>query len=335
VAALLLLVAKRCTAWLAAWMLGVVILLTATMALAPAIAACQMAQRLNVPLSLGNYLAHAVHVNLGSPQVERSVAYGTAGDGTKLELDVWRSGLSDAGPLRPAILFVHGGAWTGGTRSMHPDWNRWLNGLGYEVFDVEYRLPPPARWKEEVGDVKSALGWIASHANEYHVDPARISMMGSSAGANLAMLAAYAMDDPQLPPSTRVPRVAVRSNINLYGPSELALLYRNGKSPEFGHSSMEKYIGGTPEQFPDRYRALSPLFHVDDKSPPTITLLGTSDRLIDAEQADLLNAALTKAGVRHEMVFLPGNDHGFDVNWGGFGTQIARAKIKEFLDAHP
>jgi acetyl esterase/lipase len=126
----------------------------------------------------------------------------------------------------------------------------------------------------------------------------------------------------------------VRSCINLYGPSDLALLYRNGKSPEFGHSSMEAYIGGTPEEFPERYRALSPLFHVSPGSPPTITLLGASDRLIDAEQADLLNAALVKAGVRHEMVFLPANDHGFDFNWGGFATQVARAKIREFLAAH-
>jgi hypothetical protein len=38
--------------------------------------------------------------------------------------------------------------------------------------------------------------------------------------------------------------------------------------------------------------------------------------------------------VVHESHLLPGNDHGFDINWGGFGTQIARAKIKDFLQRH-
>jgi len=50
--------------------------------------------------------------------------------------------------------------------------------------------------------------------------------------------------------------------------------------------------------------------------------------------AQLLNEALTKAGVLHEMIVLPANDHGFDVNWGGFGTQIARVKIKQFLEKY-
>jgi acetyl esterase/lipase len=50
--------------------------------------------------------------------------------------------------------------------------------------------------------------------------------------------------------------------------------------------------------------------------------------------AQLLHEALTKAGVPHEMIVLPDNDHGFDVNWGGFGTQIARVKIKHFLERY-
>jgi len=41
---------------------------------------------------------------------------------------------------------------------MIPGWNRWLNELGYGVFDMEYRMPSPVRWLDEIGDVKSALG---------------------------------------------------------------------------------------------------------------------------------------------------------------------------------
>lgn len=333
-AALLTYLADRCEAKLAAWMFGFVLIMTTVMALTPTIAVWQRARGLNVQLSLATYLAQATHLNKGGPQLDRSVAYGKAADGTKLELDVWRTSRPNTGPLRPAIVLVHGGAWIHGTRSMFPEWDFWFNELGYEVFDVEYRLPPVAGWQDEIGDVKSALGWVGAHAGEYHVDPARISVMGNSAGANLALLAAYSAGDPQLPPSTDVPAVAARSVINLYGPSDLALGYRCDKSAAYVRSAMRTYLGGTPEEFPERYRALSPLSHIGPHTPPTLTILGTSDRIVATEQADVLAQALARAGVPHETYFLPGNDHGFDVNWGGFGTQIARARIRDFLDRY-
>jgi hypothetical protein len=48
----------------------------------------------------------------------------------------------------------------------------------------------------------------------------------------------------------------------------------------------------------------------------------------------MLDEALTKAGVANELYLLPASDHGFDINWGGFGTQIVRTKIQHFLQSH-
>src|SRR6185436_1461537 len=171
--------ARRGGARLSAWTCGFGVLLTAAMALVPAVAIWRTAAACDVPLSLSEYFANAARLNIGSPHPELGVVYGTAADGTPLVLDAWRTGPPAEGPPRPAVLVLHGGAWTHGARSMMPDWDRWLNGCGYEVFDVEYRLPPPVRWLDEIGDVKAALGWVAAHAAEYHVDPARISLMGA------------------------------------------------------------------------------------------------------------------------------------------------------------
>jgi acetyl esterase/lipase len=328
-------VAKPSRARLARTLFGFVAILTAIMGLTPAFAMWQRARQLGVPLSLGNYLENATRMNDGHPpQLNRSVSYGTAKDGASLQLDVWSTGLPNSGPLRPAVVFLHGGGWIVGNRSERPDWNRWLNKLGYEVFDVEYRMPPPVRWQDEIGDVKAAVGWVAAHAADYHVDPARISIMGESAGGNLALLAAYSMGDPGLPASTGVVPVAIRSVIDLYGPTEMAKLYDTTSSPGFVQYSESTYIGGIPEEFPERYHALSPLYHINAQTPPTITFQGTMDRLVPMEQATMLDAALTKAGVAHELYLLPANDHGFDINWGGFGTQIARTKIQDFLQSH-
>jgi acetyl esterase/lipase len=305
-------------------------LLSLAMGLLPVLAIWREARRLSVPLSLQEYVRHGKGLATGSPVKERTVVFGTTSDGSKLELDVWRTGQGTTGPLRPAILMVHGGGWKYGTRSATPKWNAWLNDLGYEVFDVEYRMPPPVRWLDEVGDVKAALGWISVHAAEYHVDPARISIMGGSAGGNLAMLAGYSVNDSTLVPSIDVPPIQPKTVINFYGPSDMVLGYKECPSPDVP-PAMEEYIGGSPQQYPERYRALSPITHVRAGTPPTITFLGTLDRLVLENQATLLDDAMKKAGATHEMYLLPANEHAFDLNWGGFATQIARAKVRDFL----
>jgi acetyl esterase/lipase len=318
----------------AAGVFGLVVILSSFLALWPSIAMWQLARQESVPLSLGTYLAYATHRDIGGPQLERTVVYSTIGDGTKLVLDVWLSNVAITGSLSPAVVKVHGGGWTGGSRSQGIDWNRWLNQLGYHVFDIEYRMPPPERWKDEVGDVKCALGWVVANAPKYRIDPERISIMGNSAGGNLAMLAAFSMGDPRLPPSCDIPTVLVKSVVNLYGPADLTLLYSSSGNLTDAANPLTQYIGGSPTQYPDRYLAVSPISYVGAKTPPTITLLGTSDHDIPTDQARSLDQAFTHAGVPHETYLLPGNDHGFEVNWGGFGAQFARDKIKAFLQKH-
>jgi len=158
--------------------------------------------------------------------------------------------------------------------------------------------------------------------------------MGFSAGGNLAMLAAYSVDDPELPPSCDVPAVPVRAVINLYGPPDLPLGYRSSGSLDYSRACLTAYTGGTLTDVPERYRALSPISHVRTSTPPTITFLGLRDRIVTVEQAAELQVALAQAGVPHPTWLLPATDHGFDFNWGGFNTQFARARLEEFLREH-
>ena len=222
-------VAWRFGALVPASAFALVAALTAATALWPSIALWQQARQDHVSLSLGAALIP--RLNAGGPALEGSVVYATAADGTRLKLDVWRADSAATGAPHPAVVRVHGGAWIQGTRSDLSDWDRWLNRLGYDVFDIDYRMPPPARWRDEVGDVKCALGWVAAHADTYHVDPKRISVMGYSAGGNLALLAAYSMGDPRLPASCSTSTVTVRSAVNLYGPPDLSLIYRSAAAP--------------------------------------------------------------------------------------------------------
>jgi acetyl esterase/lipase len=224
------------------------------------------------------------------------------------------------------MVRVHGGGWIGGGRGEAPAWNRWLNGRGMVVFDVDYRLPPPERSQDEVADVQSALRWVAAHATRCGADPDRISLMGHSAGGNLALLAAYRGATERQPP--------VRCVVNLYGPADLTDLWATSGSRRYVDSCLGSYLGGRPDEVPERYAAASPLRHVTAAAPPTLTVLGTSDRIVPAGQARRLAAALEDAGVYSETVLLPATDHAFDINWGGFATQVARTAIGDFLDRH-
>jgi acetyl esterase/lipase len=331
VSAGLALLAWRCGAALGTLAFVLVAALTAVMALWPSLALRQRAREIGISLSLGAYVANALRLNLGGPRPPRSLVYRTGPDGTGLQLDVWRAERAAGDAPRPAVVRVHGGAWTGGRRGDFGQWDRWLNGLGYDVFDIDYRLDPPERWRDQVGDVKCALGWVASHAAEYRIDPAHIAVMGYSAGAQLAMLAAYSMGDRQLPPSCDPPAVSVRAVINLYGPVDLVIGYEDSGSLAYAQDALRQFIGGSPALYPERYRTASPVSHVGPDTPPTITLLGESDRIVSADQARILDAALARAGVYRETYLLPAADHAFDLNWGGFATQIARAKLEHFL----
>lgn len=303
----------------------------AALACIPTLALAERAHVYGVHPHLREYVRDWRHVNYGRPTYVRSASYGITPDGTVLLLDVWRTHHADTLKRYPAIVMIHGGAWTAGHRSTLPDWDRWFNASGYDVFDVEYRLAPPARAREEVGDVKSALGWIAAHSDSLRIDPAQLILMGGSAGANLALLAAYSAGDSTLPPSTFVPTVRPCAVIAVSAPSDLALLYDSAPSPTFLRTNLRAYVGGSLADERARYRALSPVTHVARGEPATLAFIGTNDRLSTVEQGVRLDSALTVAEVPHEFYYLPATDHLYDMNWGNFATQLTRTKITRFL----
>jgi acetyl esterase/lipase len=326
-AAALSFVARRRRALLAAFLLDVTVVLSLVMGALPTVAQRIRAAKYGVPVAS----AALVVPEMSGHASGASATYATASDGTPLVLDVFRARGVRAGALRPAIVKVHGGDFTGGARGNLAKWTAFFNELGYDVFDVEYRKPPPARWRDEVGDVKCALGWVVANASKYGIDTRRISMMGDSAGASLAMLAAYTTNNPLLPSTCAAEPVAIRSVINLYGAAELEELYSTSRSPRYAQGALDAYIGGPPSKYSGRYDLLSPASHVKRQTPPTITFHGEADRVIPAEQAALLEEAFEEAGAHLETYLFPWADHGFDRIWGSFATQVAREKIRAFL----
>lgn len=109
----------------------------------------------------------------------------------------WRDGLSET--PAPVLLFIHGGGWSrGDKRSERSDAKirRFVSELGYVLLSANYRLDPALAYPQQPEDVAAALAWAQRNAARFGGDPRRVFLMGHSAGAHLASLAA--LDRPLL-----------------------------------------------------------------------------------------------------------------------------------------
>ncbi|MFF3640063.1 alpha/beta hydrolase fold domain-containing protein [Streptomyces sp. NPDC002564] len=246
----------------------------------------------------------------------------------KLRLDLWALPKRQA-VRRPAVVWVHGGGWNKGHRSQTPEWNRWFNARGWSVFDIDYRLAPRATQLDQIGDVKCAVGWVRRHARAYGIDPDRLLLAGSSAGGNLALAAAYTEGDGRVPSSCAVRDSSVAGVVSLYGPTDMGRLIAGTalrRDPMIPH-----LMGGSAATAPARYRLGSPARLVRGDVPPTLLLHGSADRAVPVAQARELARRLKGVHAPATYVELPWADHCFDVNWGSWGSQIARAATERFL----
>jgi acetyl esterase/lipase len=301
----------------------------------PPAQALQLAARDHVALDFPRYFTARVDDRPSHPA--QTIVYTTV-DGHPLSLDVYRpGGAVPAGGRVPAVIVVHGGGWSAGERGEAPLASARLAAQGFAVFDVSYRTAPQPNWRTATGDVKCAIGWVKRRAREagVDVDPARVTLLGRSAGAHLALLAAYAPDDPELPPSCDAGDTHVASVISFYGPTDLAWAWEHPTKPAVfdARTRLGNFLGGPLAALPERYRLLSPVDRVTAAAPPTLLIHGGHDQIVFVDHVELLAARLRALGVPHHTLVIPYGEHGFDYIVGGLGTQLAEHAVSQFLRA--
>jgi hypothetical protein len=145
-------------------------------------------------------------VSTASVRVTRGIVFAQPGS-QSLSLDVYRP--MDAAN-HPVVVQLYGGAWQRGAPGDNETFARWLASRGYTVFAIDYRHAPRWQWPAQRDDVQAALAWIATHAGEHGGDASRLALIGRSAGAQLALVAAYTNDAPK-----------VSAVVSFYGPTDL------------------------------------------------------------------------------------------------------------------
>ena len=251
--------------------------------------------------------------------VPRTIVYATV-DSRELLMEVFTAQPSRA--VTPGVIVVHGGGWRGGTRMEFSGLGRHLAGLGYVVASVDYRLAPGWPFPAARDDVAAAIAAFKAHALEIGLDTNRLALVGRSAGAQLALLAAYTLHDP-----------AVKGVVSFYGPTDLAYGYEHPADPKVfdSTSALVAYLGGRLLDRPVAYRMASPIEYVGRATPPTLLIHGTPDELVEVEQSRRLDRRLREAGAPHLLLELPWASHACDYFLRGPCGQISTYAVERFL----
>jgi acetyl esterase/lipase len=241
-------------------------------------------------------------------QVERNVVYGMYG-GTALLMDVHRP----SNPNGRGLIWINGGRWAaadqfGGPPRKDAALPQVFLDVGFTVFPINHRGIPTFTYPAAVEDALRAVRFIRHHAARFGIDPDRIGAVGFSSGGHLASLLGV-MDgngdsdsrDPVERESAKVHAAAVAG-----GPQGLLGPVHDSRA----YPALLTFMGGTPEEMPERYREASPITYVSPDDPPLLMVHGDADRTVPFDQSERMKEALEAVGVPAELVRIPGGDHG-------------------------
>jgi acetyl esterase/lipase len=229
----------------------------------------------------------------------------------------------------PVALLFHGGGWQSGDKDeIALDVLPYLE-MGFAVANVDYRLARVATAPAAVQDSRCALRWVVRHAKQYGLDPERLILVGSSAGAHLALMAALAPASAGfdgLCPGDEPLKVA--AVINFFGIIDVGALL----GPKDARDFAVGWIGNAPDPAA-LARRVSPITYVAKgaPAPPIFTVHGDADPVVPFAQARRLHEALDRAGVPNRLFPLRGGKHG---QFDGTDVLLVNRAVRDFLIKH-
>jgi len=244
--------------------------------------------------------------------IHSGVAYANH-DGVELSGDLY---LPKDAKAAPALVAVHGGGWVQGVRSAFQYWGPYLAARGYAVFSISYRLAVKTKaFPQAVQDVLSGVQFLRGKAGAFNIDPARIGLIGASAGAHLAALAALSGKKftgayPQDPFAAVDP--GVKALVGVYGIYDAVAMWTNYQLQGGRENNFQKFMGAPPMENRQLYFDASPISYATFANNHIGVLLatGTEDTLVDPKQQTYpFELALKQAGFFVRPCIVPGAPH--------------------------
>jgi acetyl esterase/lipase len=204
----------------------------------------------------------------------------------------------------PAMIVCPGGGYV--NLAMNHEGRQvanYLNSLGLAAFVLKYRLGPRYHHPIELGDAQRAIRTLRSKAAEWRLDPARIGIMGFSAGGHLAMSASTHFDAGTASAADVIDRAGSRPDFTVLGYPVISMT-----EPWTHQGSKNSLLGTNPD--PELAKSLSGELAVTKETPPTFIFQTNADTTVPAENSVYYYLALRKAGVPAEMHIFEKGAHG-------------------------
>jgi len=254
-----------------------------------------------------NMLTQSLEPLLDVSGIRRKFLNCPYGEDPRQTLDIYLPNEGD-GPF-PIVFFAHGGAWSRGSKGdmqVMP----FIGGVerGYAVVSLDYRLLPNIRYPENLFDIRAALRWIAQNAETYLLDSARSALCGASAGAHLAMMAAFTQGQGAFDDNVGAPTCRILAVVEQFGPTDFAKIH-----PQFDESGIPRafkpdddnvlhaLLGVNPERIPNLLRFINPIDNVHPCIPPVLIQHGKNDALVPYQQAVILYEKIISLGAIAEL----------------------------------
>ncbi|MDB5141794.1 MAG: alpha/beta hydrolase [Mucilaginibacter sp.] len=231
----------------------------------------------------------------------------------------------------PLVIWIHGGAWM--LNDKYADMGYMVNTVkgfidsGYAVASIDYRWSTMAIFPAQIQDCNQAVEFLYQNADKYKLDKDRIALIGFSAGGHLASLLGLSNNNnvKDFYHDRQKPHFKIKLVLDFYGPSNfLALSGDNLKDPK---NPVSLLLGGLLTDRTQLAKEASPVTYIDKNDPPFLILQGEKDESVDPQQSISLSARLTKAGVKNDLIIVPGAPH-YGVM---FDTEDIRKKVFWYL----
>jgi acetyl esterase/lipase len=217
-----------------------------------------------------------------------------------------------AGPF-PAVLEVHGGAWTSGDRFNNVAIGEYLAASGIVMLSIEFRMPPAARYPETLADVNFGIRQLKANASRFATRAELVGGLGTSSGGHLLLLNALRPRNPRYA-SIPLPGTDARLAFAVACWPVADPLARYRAVRERGNArlveahdqfwpSEEAMAEGNPQLILERGEPV--------EKPPVLIMQGTADDNLTPDMAANFAAAYTKAGGSIAYHSFQGQPHAF------------------------
>lgn len=187
------------------------------------------------------------------------------GNDAKQTLDLYMPKAQNGGKL-PVIIYAHGGGWSGGDKTNVDEKPAFFTNKGYVFISINHRLSPKATYEEMANDMASAVKWVYSNANQYHIDTAKVNLMGHSSGGHLMMLIAT---NPVYLNNVGLSPKSINSIVNIEGPLDLTDFIRR-------MGGYKKIFGNDQKVWAEA----SPVTYAGNKNLPPMFLIARGEKSI-------------------------------------------------------